>query len=174
MSESNTSKKPPRTGFLSFVVSTIKMAIAILIALVILAVITSAISAAIYFSQQKKQKPYAEPRSWVDETVDVFEDTTFHLITKWEDGSLYYQFAILGYPSVIKKHYEEGDVSNYSISIIFYDSDGFLVDDHEIPLNEFSRHEGQDGISGLSSNSKTYMSFNNYKKIAMWTIQWKL
>ena len=115
--------------------------------------------------------PLEEATEWPAKTATSFEDVEVTLSTKWLEGQLLYQFRVNGYPPAIAAG-REG--RNAFWLLRFMDDDGFQVDQVDVSLNSMSLVNRRLGpLGGLSINTATSMSADQYRRIANWTLGWR-
>ena len=119
----------------------------------------------------------ADAREWSSIIVAYLENTTLQLSTKWQGGKIYYHFNIAGYPAPVRKVFNAGAafMEDKSFSIVFLDQSGFKLHTIKIPLRSLEGAATKEGeVSGLSINDNMYMSADEYRQIAAWSVSWSL
>lgn len=104
------------------------------------------------------------------EVIDWGNDTTFNSIygnlkTKYYEDDFIYQVSIM---SINNKHISLSD----RFHIEFYDEDGFMLSFNNLIDYSYIR-EDRGRIIGITSNSRLYMSFEEYSKIKSWRLYLK-
>ena len=136
----------------------------IILILTLLSLITAIIVPAGYlFSQIKMEKGAKEMinRGKVEDT-----DFTSTLKTKYEDGKMLYSLQI------VTPNKTELDSKFNTFIIEFHDKDGFNIEIFDLK-NTTTIVNNDDMKYGISVNSSTYMSIENYLKISEWNILYR-
>ena len=119
-----------------------------------------------------RNAPLEAVKEWPPIVVEAFEGVELKLSTKWIGGQLFYQFRVDGYTSAIAAAREDGNADTVW-SLKFIDADGFRAADINVPVSTMTKIVSTPGMFvGLSSNSDAFMSAEEYRHIANWSIQW--
>lgn len=112
-------------------------------------------------------KRLGEAKTWPDVPLPIADGAKASLITKWNDGNLYYQFF------VNKNLRGKG---NYlaNLTIQLHDDASFLIKDIPIPVSSMTGELGLDGksIKSMEAKGQVPMGEETYKKIMSWNVIW--
>lgn len=159
-------------GVRSFFLGAAKIATAFVITIVVVAVGAWAINSYNDAREAQANAPLAVAKVWPTESVPALDNAQITLLTKWENGQLYYQVVIDRYPSDLKKPRDANSL-NPHFSLVFEDKDGFHVFTHDILLSEMrvSVSDSKEYI-GLSANGSVYMGDDDYRNSVSWNLTW--
>ena len=117
-----------------------------------------------------RNAPLEALKTWPLITVEALGGVKLTLSTKWREGELLYQFNVDGYPPKIAAA-RDGNTVDSKWRLSFFDKDGFEVVVVNVPLSEMSRRTTT-VVEGLSANTRTMMSADQYRRVATWGIGW--
>jgi len=117
--------------------------------------------------EQAAAKKLGEAKRWPEISLPIVGGSKARLITKWTDGSLYYQFF------VDKNLRGKG---NYfaNLTIKLHDDDSFLIKDIPVTVSSMTGQIGLDQktIESMQTKGQVPMGEDTYKKIADWNVVW--
>ena len=152
-----------------FVYASSKIAVAIFLVVFVLGTIAGGYSYWVEIKENQQEKKLAEMIEWSPNEVKSL-DVTFYLTTKFQDKKIHYIFNITNYNEKID---EAKDQSNSKCTLVFYDGDGFKLDEIEVYLNDMTRIVDDNGEPlSLTFNGSEYMNIDTYENIQRWSSRW--
>ena len=154
-----------------FFVGAARIATIIVIAIVALSTVGWGVYEFIQARESSSNAPLAKPKNWPPITLEPLGGIELNLSTAWRQGDyMYYQFRVKGFPQELAS-VPASDTNTWTLT--FLDEHGFKVFDHAGKLNEMSKNVDDSGKRiGLSSNSYTYVSNENYRLATRWEVTW--
>jgi hypothetical protein len=111
---------------------------------------------------------------WEPKHIPQLDGLNIKLMTKWMDGKLYYQVRVSPYTKRLKKSRDNSYDNIYKKLIIkFQDDLGFDLLTVDIPIISMTGGTGNNGkIEGLTENGNVNCSFDIFKNIKDWDVEW--
>jgi len=158
-------------AFKKFTISVLKVTCGIVLATLILGLIVWGVITFRERSEEAANAPLAALKTWPEVAVEALAGTKFYLRTVWRNGSIYYQFDVQGYPSVLRQARERETQAAFNID--FLDKDGFRLFEHRLTVAETTAALGSDGQpGGLSWKGDEFMNVDLYRRAAIWELTW--
>jgi len=160
----------------SFTVGVMRIAAIILLVIVSLAALGFG-GASLWNNWTESQEaarnaPLEETTEWPPITLEPLGDVELSLTTKWRDGRLLYQFNVDGYTPEIAAAKDAGNADS-EWALRFLDEDGFETASVAVPVSGMTKSVIDQGkYGGLSTNSNTLMSADEYRRAVTWSIAW--
>lgn len=118
-------------------------------------------------AEQEAAKKLGDAKRWPEVNLAIANGTNARLVTKWNDGIMYYQFFI------DKNLRGKG---NYlaRVSIQLHDNASFLIEEIPVSVSSMTGSLGIDGktIESMEYKGQRLMTEETYKKISEWNVTW--
>jgi|GEM_PF-3567895 len=122
-------------------------------------------------TEKESTSKLAEKVSWQSKSVPSL-GVSVTLTTKYQAGKIYYIFKVSDYNDKLDKAF---DRNSSKFIIVFYDKDGFMIDEIEVNLNQMNKIVNDNGNPmSLTFNSSTPINRATYNNIDNWSIRWSL
>lgn len=118
-------------------------------------------------AEQEEAKKLGDAKRWPEVSLAIANGTNARLVTKWNDGIMYYQFFI-------DKNLR--DKGNYlaRLSIQLHDNAQFLIEEIPVSVSSMTGSLGLDGktVESMEYKGQKPMTEEVYKKISEWNVTW--
>jgi hypothetical protein len=154
----------------SFFIGAARIATIIVFTIIALSAVGWGVYEFIQSRERASNAPMGEPKDWPTITLEPLGGIDLNLSTAWRQGGLYYQFRVKGFPKELAS-VPESDKNAWTLT--FLDKNGFKVFGHTEQLSDMTKSvDGAGNIAGLSSNSSTSVSVEDYRLAARWEVTW--
>ncbi len=114
---------------------------------------------------------FRKPKTWPVLEFKQFGVEQAKLITSWKDGRLRYRLELRPVP----KNFEKSTFLSPLLTLVLYDSSDFKVISVDLYRTDLTIGVDENGNAlGLSANSSTPCSQEEYETIAVWNLLWHM
>ncbi len=155
----------------SFLLATVRLAVAIVLALGVLVLAIWAFSNYREARRARAEASLANPRAWPPITLEPLGNVHLALSTMWRDGHAYYQFRIDGFPLALATAKTMGTQATFTLTLL--DMHGFKIHEQQVSLDSMLRLVDEKGqAKGLEWKGDEDMSVDTYRALVRWEVAW--